>query len=138
MKMTAPGGFMAIVAVAAAISAGALGCGAPASSSNAARSRHSFDWIQRQAAGKTESQVERLLGKPDAREPRLIDDEVWIWWDYTFLDGEQYPPEVRGQVVHLEITFDKPPGTAGQDVPHAAWRVAGPSSVNFSRKLPRS
>jgi hypothetical protein len=134
--MTAPRSFAGIAFAAAVIAAGALGCGTPASS--AARSRHSFDWIQRQAIGRTEAEVERLLGKPDARELRLIDDEVWIWWDYTFLDGDQYPPEMRGQIVHLEITFDKPPGSERRDAPHVTWRVSGPFAVNFSRTLPSS
>jgi hypothetical protein len=99
------------------------------------RSERSFDQIQRLVAGKTETEVEGLLGPPDIRETRLVDDEVWIWWDYTFLDGNQYAPELRGQAVHLEITFRKP--AAGQDLPKAAWRVPGPFSVNFSRRAPR-
>jgi hypothetical protein len=125
-----------IVAVlAAAIGASYGGCGGPAS--GAPRWKQSFDEIERQVTGKTEAEVEQILGKPDTREARLVDDDVWIWWGFTFLDGEQYAPEVRGQVVHLEITFDRPAGTAGQELPHAAWRVAGPYSVNFSRRLPR-
>jgi hypothetical protein len=126
---------LSVVALAAAIGAGCGGCGGPAS--GAPRWKHSFDEIERQVTGKTEAEVEQILGKPDTREARLVDDDVWIWWDFTFLDGEQYAPELRGQVVHLEITFDKPPEIAGQDVPHTAWRVAGPYSVNFSRRLPR-
>jgi hypothetical protein len=133
--MAGPLRLVTIASLAAALLAGAFGCGAP---SSAARSRHSFDWIQRQVTGKTEAEVESILGKPDTRESRLVDDEVWIWWDYTFLDSEQYPPEMHGQVVHLEITFDRPAGAAGRDAPRAAWRVAGPFSVNFSRRLPRS
>jgi len=125
-----------VACVAAAIGAGCLGCGAPAS--GGPRWKQSFDQIQRQMTGKTEVEVEQILGKPDSRESRLVDDDVWIWWDFTYLDGEQYAPEVRGQVVHLEITFDKPPGAAGRDRPHAGWRVAGPFSVNFSKRLPRN
>jgi hypothetical protein len=123
------------VAVLAAAIAGGAGCRGPGS--GAPRWRQSFDQIERQVTGKTEAEVEQILGKPDTREARLVDDDVWIWWDFTFLDGEQYAPELRGQVVHLEITFDKPAETVGQDVPHTAWRVAGPYSVNFSRRLPR-
>jgi hypothetical protein len=123
--------------LAAAIGAGWLGCG-PRRAFDAARSKLSFDRIQLQVSGKTEAEVQRLLGKPDVRESRLVDDDVWIWWDYTFLDGEQYAPDVRGQVVHLEITFDKPPGAEGRKVRRESWRVAGPFSINFSRKLPRS
>jgi len=114
-----------------------LGC--IACSGHAPRSRQSFDEIQHLITGKTEAEVEHILGKPDARESRLVDDDVWIWWDYTYLDGEQYAPELRGQVVHLEITFGKPPGAAddGRELPHEVWRAAGPFSVNFSRRLPR-
>jgi hypothetical protein len=125
---------LAVATLAAAI-AGSAGCRGPAP--GVPRWRQSFDEIERRVTGKTEAEVEQILGKPDTREARLVDDDVWIWWDFTFLDGEQYAPEVRGQVVHLEITFDKPQGTEGRDVPHAAWRVAGPYSVNFSRRLPR-
>jgi hypothetical protein len=102
------------------------------------RSPRSFDEILRLVAGKTETEVEHLLGRPDTRESRLADDDVWVWWDYTFLDGEHYAPELRGQVVHLEITFDRPEELAGQTVPHVAWRVAGPFSVNFSRRRSKS
>jgi hypothetical protein len=121
-------------------SLGALGLalGWLACAGHTIRSERSFDQIQRLVAGKTEIEVERLLGPPDSREARLEDDEVWIWWDYTFLDGDQYAPELRGQAVHLEITFRKPVVAEGQDAPKAAWRVAGPFSVNFSRKVPRS
>jgi hypothetical protein len=126
---------LTVVAVAAAIGGAWVGCGAPAS--GAPRWKQSFDEIQRQVTGRTEAEVEQILGKPDTRESRQLGDDVWIWWNFTFLDGNQYAPEVRGQVVHLEIAFDPPPGPPGSDVSHAAWRVAGPLSVNFSRRLPR-
>jgi hypothetical protein len=103
-----------------------------------ARSGKSFDEIQHLVAGKTESDVERILGTPDTRGTGVVDDEVWVWWDYTFLDGAQYPPELRGQVVHLEITFERPVVAGGEALPRALWRVAGPFSVNFSRHVSRS
>lgn len=122
----------AVVVCLAVVVGGAWGgCHAPA-----ARSRHSFDQIQHLVAGRTELEVECLLGSPDTRESRLVDDDVWIWWNFTFLDGEQYAPELRGQIVHLEITFDRPFAVEGQQVPRASWRIAGPYSVNFSRRLP--
>jgi hypothetical protein len=126
---------LSVIGMAAAIGSGGLGCGAPAP--GVPRSQQPFDQIQREVSGKSEAEVETLLGRPDAHESRLVGDEVWIWWNFTFLDGDQYSPDVRGQVVHLEITFDKPVTGADPDVPHAAWRVAGPFSVNFSRRLPR-
>ena len=127
---------VAVACIATAIYACWIGCGAQAAGPS--RSQLSFDQIQSRVAGRTEAEGEGILGKPDTREARLVDDDVWIWWDYTYLDGEQYAPELRGQVVHLEITFDRPSGPAGQDSPKAAWRVAGPFSVNFSRRAPRS
>lgn len=108
------------------------------SSGHAARSRRSFDQIQQLVTGRTEEEVERILGAPDAREARLLDDDVWIWWDYTYLDGVQYPPELRGQIIHLEITFEKPPTAGGDPVPHSQWHVEGPFSVNYSRRQSRS
>ncbi len=129
---------MASLAAWGALGALWLATGCVACSRHTTRPERSFDQIQRLVTGKTENEVERLLGPPDAREPRLIDDDVWIWWDYTFLDGNQYAPELRGLAVHLEITFRKPEAAAGRDVPKAAWRVAGPFSVNFSRRAPLS
>src|ERR1700688_4501285 len=124
---------VAVACLATAIHACWIGCGTH--TAGTPRSRLSFDQIQSRVAGKTEAEVESILGKPDTRQARLVDDDVWIWWDYTFLDGEQYAPELRGQIVHLEITFDRP---SGQDLPRAAWRIAGPFSVNFSRRASHS
>src|ERR1700688_1724305 len=120
---------VAVACLATAIHACWIGCGTH--TAGTPRSRLSFDQIQSRVAGKTEAEVESILGKPDTREARLVDDDVWIWWDFTFLDGEQYAPEVRGQVVHLEITFDKPPRlTAAQRPPHCRceWLTAAEST----------
>jgi hypothetical protein len=126
---------MIICALAVAFAGGWIGCGARRSGSP--RSHLSFDQIQLLVTGQTEAEVDHLLGEPDTRVARLFDDDVWIWWDYTFLDGEHYAPELRGQVVHLEITFDRPTGVAGSEAPKAVWRVTGPLSVSFSRPTPR-
>jgi hypothetical protein len=91
-----------------------------------ARSSQSYDQIRELVAGRTSTEVERLLGKPDLRET-VLDDQRWVWWNYTFLDGDQYAPEIRGQVVHLEITFQAPP------TPGAEARVGGPLSVSYSK-----
>lgn len=93
-----------------------------------ARSDKSFDQIRRLVSGKTADEVTALLGAPDSRENLLIDDERWVWWNYTFLDGEDYPPEVRRQVVHLEITFTRSAAGPGRGV----WRVSGPFGVSYS------
>jgi hypothetical protein len=94
-----------------------------------ARSANSFDEICGQVAGKTAVEVEALLGSPDAREKLPIGDWRWIWWNYTFLDGDNYPPELRGKVVHLEIMFSSPMQT---DVPDSQWRVGGPLAVSYA------
>jgi len=98
-----------------------------------ARSRRSFDEISGQVAGKTAAEVEALLGRPDAREKLPIGDWRWIWWNYTFLDGDGYPPELRGKVVHLEIMFSNP---MQSDVPDSQWRVVGPLAVSYA--IPQS
>jgi hypothetical protein len=96
-----------------------------------ARSARSFDQIRELVAGRTAAEVEQLLGEPDLRET-VLDDQRWIWWSYTFLDGDQYAPEIRGQVVHLEIIFQRPQGP-GAGVPLAQWRVNGALSVSYSK-----
>jgi hypothetical protein len=88
-----------------------------------ARSHRSYDQIRDLAAGKTAAEIETLLGPPDVRQP-VLGDERWIWWSYTFLDGDQYAPEIRGQIVHLEITLQK--GAS------STWRVSGPLAVGYS------
>ena len=99
--------------------------------SPSARSDKSYDQIRMLVAGKTAAEVERLLGSPDSRETLLLGDERWIWWNYTFLAGEKYPPEVRGKVIHLEIIFEKPaqqPRYGSQ----STWRVSQPYGVGFT------
>jgi len=93
-----------------------------------ARSSKSFDEIHRLVAGKVAEEVVGLLGEPDSRQPIFGADEKWIWWNYTFLDGNDYPPEVRGHVVHLEIIFKK---TSRRE-----WRVDGELAVGY--RLPSS
>ncbi len=99
-----------------------------------ARSQQSYDQIRRLVAGKDAAEVERLLGEPDLRSA-VLGDSRWVWWNYTFLDGEQYAPEIRGQIVHLEITFQNPQGP-GAPVPLAQWRVDGPLAVSYSKPSP--
>lgn len=92
------------------------------------RSQQSYDQLRNLVTGKTGAEVERLLGPPDLRES-VLDDQRWIWWNYTFLDGNQYAPEIRGQIVHLEIVLKRPPD--GTD-PIAKWRALGPLAVSYS------
>ena len=82
-------------------------------------------------SGKTEAEVEKLLGAPDHHEKLLFGDERWIWWNYTYL-GKNWEPAVRNKVVHLEITFAGPvAATAGQDK-RSRWRVSEPYGVGFT------
>lgn len=99
--------------------------------SPAARSEKSFDEIRTLVAGKTEAEVTKLLGDPDHREKLLFGDERWTWWNYTYL-GKDWAPEVRGKIVHLEITFAGPlVATAGNDG-QSMWRVSEPYGVGFA------
>lgn len=101
------------------------------------RSNQSFDKICELVKGKSAAEVEEILGAPDVREEILEGDERWVWWEYTFLDGESYPPEIRGQVVHLEIMFQNPSRPLNRQLPYSQWRMAGPLSVSYSVPLPK-
>jgi len=91
-----------------------------------ARSAKSFDEIHQQVKGRTTAEVIGLLGEPDSRQPVFGADEKWIWWNYTFLTGDDYPPEIRGRVVHLEIVFgNADSGGEGER------RVDGGLAVNY-------
>jgi hypothetical protein len=92
------------------------------------RSDWSFDEIQKKVSGHSAAEVEKLLGEPDVRQPVLLGDERWIWWNYTYLDGTDYPPEERGQVVHLEILFERPDSPTAAP---AAWKISGPLGVSY-------
>lgn len=92
------------------------------------RSDWSFDEIQKRVSGRSAAEVQELLGEPDVRQPVLLGDERWIWWNYTYLDGAVYPPEERGRVVHLEILFERPDDASAAP---AAWRISGPLGVSY-------
>ena len=94
------------------------------------RSERSFDEIAAQVAALSAAEIAASLGEPDSRQPVFLRDERWIWWNYTFLAGEDYPPEARGQVVHLEITF-RNPSARGTRSPYSKWRVARPFGISY-------
>lgn len=95
------------------------------------RSDWSFDEIQTRVSGRSAAEVEALLGAPDVRQPVLLGDERWIWWNFTYLDGAAYPPEECGRVVHLEILFERPAAIAAASPPVSAWRISGPLGVSY-------
>ena len=98
-----------------------------------ARSNRSFEQIQSLVAGKTAAEVAKLLGPPDLKQDLLADDMRWVWWNYTFLDGANFAPEIRGRVVHLEITFESPATTAADpQIPRERWLVSGPLGVSYT------
>ena len=99
-----------------------------------AQSEKSFDQICDLVSGRTAREVEEILGPPDTRQ-KLLGDERWVWWDYTYLEGMHYTPDTRGRIVHLEITFHDPSPPEGPRLPAEQWRVSGPLAVSYA--LPR-
>ena len=108
----------------------AAGCQGPK-----ARSNRSFSEIQTLAQGKTAEQILKLLGEPDSRQVVFDADERWIWWNYTFLDGKDCPPEMRGRVVHLEIVVKNPTnslkGERESRRPYSEWRVDDALGITY-------
>ena len=105
---------------------GTLGCRGPR-----ARSDSSFAEIQALARGKTAEQLLHLLGEPDSRQEVFDADERWIWWNYTFLDGKDCPPEMRGRVVHLEIVIRNPEHQRAGRRPYSEWRVDDAFGITY-------
>src|SRR5688572_4974458 len=96
-----------------------------------ARSDRSFDEIQSLARGKTAQQILQLLGEPDTRQEVFDAGERWIWWNYTFLDGKDCPPEMRGRVVHLEIVVRDPETISVDRRPYSEWRVDDAFGITY-------
>ena len=92
----------------------------------------SFDQISAMVNGRTADEVEALLGRPNTRQSILFGDERWIWWKYTYLDGKDYAPEVRGRVVHLEILFKNPTPPGKRRLPYSQWHIVSPYGVSYS------
>ncbi|HEY4593721.1 MAG TPA: hypothetical protein VIJ61_15000 [Thermoanaerobaculia bacterium] len=82
--------------------------------------------------GKTQAEVEHLLGPPDSTENLLLGDVRWIWRNYTYLGGKNWAPEIHGRVVHLEITFSGPLVAPAGREDRSQWRVSEPYGVDFS------
>src|SRR5437764_2804707 len=94
------------------------------------RSERSFDEIRRMVQGKTTSEIEALIGPPNTRQTSELGTERLIWWNYTFLGGQDYSPEVRGKIVHLQIVFADP--ITESDRPLTLnRRVVDPMSVSY-------
>lgn len=96
-----------------------------------ARSDRSFDEIQALVRGKTAQQLLQLLGAPDSRQEVFDAGERWIWWNYTFLDGQDCPPEMRGRVVHLEIVVRDPETVSVDRRPYSEWRVDDAFGITY-------
>jgi hypothetical protein len=96
-----------------------------------ARSNRSFNEIQALAHGKTAQQILQLLGEPDTRQEVFDAGERWIWWNYTFLDGNDCPPEMRGRVVHLEIVVRDPEKVSVDRRPYSEWRVDDAFGITY-------
>jgi hypothetical protein len=90
---------------------------------NVPKSPKCFDDIRDLVRGKNAAQIDSLLGHPDLREKMVFSGERWVWWDYTYLDGNKYPPDLRGRLVHLEIIFEPTVKSAARTeaVPSELW-----------------
>ena len=95
-----------------------------------ARSERSFEEIQALARGKNAEKILHLLGEPDSRLEVFDAGERWIWWNYTFLDGKDFPPEMRGRVVHLEIVVRSPRLREGRR-PYSEWQVDDACGITY-------
>ncbi len=115
-----------VVIVLAFLLTGVAACRGPQ-----ARSDRSFDEIQAQARGKTAQQILDLLGEPDSRQKVFDAGERWIWWNYTFLDGKDCPPEMRGRVVHLEIVVRDPEKVSVDPRPYSKWQVDDAFGITY-------
>lgn len=96
-----------------------------------ARSDRSFNEIQALARGKTAQQILQLLGEPDSRQEVFDAGERWIWWNYTFLDGKDCPPEMRGRVVHLEIVVRNPGRGQASRRSYSEWQVDDAFGITY-------
>lgn len=97
------------------------------------RSNKCFDDIRDMVRGRTAAEVKRLLGEPDSRQRLLLAGERWVWWNYTYLDGKDYPPEMRGRKVHLEIIFErKDNSTRGDEAALSDLRIIDPLAVSYT------
>lgn len=100
---------------------------------NGPKSSKCFDEIRELVKGRSAAEVEKILGRPDSRQKMLLSAERWIWWNYTFLDGQDYPPEQRGRLVHLEIIFEHAGGEGRSgNAELSDLRAADPLSVTYT------
>lgn len=97
---------------------------------NGPKSKLCFDDLRASVCGKSAQEIQSLLGEPDLREPVVLGGERWVWWDYTYLDGKRYPPEMRGRLVHLEIVFERQGKPS--EVSLSSLRVSDSLSVSYA------
>ncbi len=97
------------------------------------KSNKCFDDIRDMVKDKTAAEVEKLLGEPDSRQPLVLLGERWVWWNYTYLDGNNYAPEMRGRLVHLEIIFEREMKERGNAKAGLSdLRITDPLSVSYT------
>jgi hypothetical protein len=93
----------------------------------------SFDEIRDRIKGKTAAEALEVLGEPDSRQKMLLFSERWIWWNYTYLKGKNYPPELRGKKVHLEIIFDRSePAPGNSNPPPSKLRATDSLQITYT------
>lgn len=93
----------------------------------------SFDEIRDRIKGKTAAEALEVLGEPDSRQKMLLFSERWVWWNCTYLKGKNYPPELRGKKVHLEIIFDRlEPAPSNSNPPLSKLRATDPLQITYT------
>ncbi len=102
-----------------------------ACSDRSPRSQRSFSDVSAMIKGRTAAEVAHLLGEPDSRRPVFDGDERWLWWNYTFLDGRDVPPELRGKVVHLDIVVVNPERGGTKRRPYSEWRIDDALGIRY-------
>ncbi|MCP3957362.1 MAG: hypothetical protein GY719_05880 [bacterium] len=98
-------------------------------------SDRSFDEIKQMVEGKSASEVVEILGDPQHKEKVFGHSERWIWWRYTTLEGSQHAPELRGQIVHLEVVF-RNPSRPGEAIPYSGWSIDEVNGVEYRLPSP--
>ena len=90
----------------------------------------SFDEIKLLLKGKSAAETLSILGEPDTRREVFGGDLRFIWWSRAVLDGKEYPPELRGRVVHVQIVF-RNPGPRAARASFENWQMDEGLGIGF-------